>query len=156
MKRMRALIVGGAALVVAVVLLVGSMESVIDPGFSLREHHNPRATVCWQITNTRDEPLTIHRVLFNAEWEPRIAERRGDGDDENWFPSRQLLPRTLTIGEWCLLFWRSRDVDESYEKEVIYIDLYTDRGNFRYRPRPFQEWRAARLQVNPPFEALAD
>ncbi len=108
--------------------------ATIDPGISLRERRDTRDAVGWQITNTRDAPVTIH-VLFNGEWEPPIAKiMYGGGGAEYWFPSEQLLPRTLTIGESYLLYGR---------KEVVYIDLYTDRGNFRYRP----------LEG---FEALAD
>ncbi len=111
-----------------------------DPGFSLRHQiHSqgigdggdayPRKTAYWQITNTREEPLTIHRILFNDEWDPAIL------DATTWRPlSGPKYPQTLTIGESRLLPWQSNVKDWNYGKGIIYIDLYTDRGNFRYRP----------------------
>ena len=97
-----------------------------DPGISLREEHLSGFNVdCWQITNTRDEPLTIHRVLFNAEWEPPVL------DATTWDRISPPYPQTLTVGGTRLLPWKG---NATSGKEVIYIDLYTDRGNFRYRP----------------------
>ena len=44
-------------------------------------------------------------------------------------------PQTLTIGESCEIFHKSMYADRwSYWKKIIHIDVYTDRGNFRYRP----------------------
>jgi len=62
------------------------------------------------------------------------------------------LPITLAIGESCNFFeydWflarkqpgPAPDGD-IYGKEVIYIDIETNRGTFRYRPN---EWRFERL-----------
>ncbi len=122
------------------VFLVGCMEDeAVTLGISLRERRDTVGNVCWQITNTRDAPVTIHRVLFNAEWEPAIAEIRDAGRGrEYWSPSEQWVAvRRLTIGESCSVFQkgtRFANDRRNYGKEVIYIDLYTDRGNFRYRP----------------------
>ena len=110
-----------------------------DPGFSLRGQIHaqeigdggdaPHKTAYWQITNTREEPLTIHRILFNDEWDPAILNATTRRP-----VSGPKYPQTLTIGESRLLPWKSNVKDWDYGKEVIYIDLYTDRGNFRYRP----------------------
>ena len=76
------------------------------------------------------------RVVFNGEWDAPIADWRfmpsfymNDSVEEPQYSE------TLTIGESCLFFHKSAHANEqSYWKEVIYIDLYTDRGGFRYRP----------------------
>ena len=122
--------------------LVAEAISTVDPVFRLTQliQAYPRPqSVAWQITNTRDAPVTIHRVLFNAEWEPAIAEIRDAGRGrEYWSPSEQWVAvRRLTIGESCSVFQkgtRFANDRRNYGKEVVYIDLYTGRGNFRYRP----------------------
>ena len=80
-----------------------------------------------------EDPVTIQRVAFNGEWDAPIA-------GWSWLPSMPKdpngqYPKTLTIGESCLFFYQSMYAnDRSYWKQIVYIDLYTDRGNFRYRP----------------------
>ena len=121
----------------AIAASADSQETTIDPGLRLFQRtHTDGRTVCWQITNRNEDPVTIHRVVFNGEWDAPIA------DPVIWMPSffknsgQEIhYPHTLTIGESCLFFHKSAHANEhSYWKEVIYIDLYTDRGDFRYRP----------------------
>lgn len=128
-----------------VFITAASPPETIDPGIRLRELRDPLGTIVWQITNTQDVPVTIHRVVFNGELDPPIAEgQQYSAVEEFYIPSRQTFPRTLTIGDTCVLYKAgSYEGQEGYRKEIIYIDLYTDRGNFRYRP----------LEG---FEALAD
>ena len=121
----------------AIAASADQQEATIDPGLRLFQRtHTDGRTVCWQITNRNEDPVTIHRVVFNGEWDAPIADWR-------WMPSFYMnkpveepqYSETLTIGESCLFFHKSAHANEhSYWKEVIYIDLYTDRGDFRYRP----------------------
>jgi len=112
------------------------MDSSADNrGLMLAEvTHTDRRTVCWEITNLWEDPVTIQRVAFNGEWDAPVA---GAGI---WLPTgfkgvTDDYPQTLTIGESCLIFYKSMYANHrSYWKQIIYIDLYTDRGDFRYRP----------------------
>ena len=112
----------------------GNNRTTVDPGVTLFEvTFIDNRTVCWEITNLRDDPVTIERVEFNGEWAAPIA-------DSGWLPAMPndpngKYPVTLTIGGSYRVFYKSMYArDRSYSKQIIYIDLYTDRGNFRYRP----------------------
>jgi len=143
-------------------MIAGGCSGPVEPGFRV-SHETWHAAIpgspgsrFWQITNMLDEPLTINRVTYNGEWEAKLA------DDTGGNPSEGGLPITLAIGESCNFFeydWfvaREQTPPEAlskatgptptrdiYGKEVIYIDIETNRGTFRYRP---SEWRFERVR----------
>jgi hypothetical protein len=88
--------------------------------------------VYWTVTNTSDTPLKLTRVTYNGEWQAPRAELYYGG--RVVYRAAAGLPVQLTIGEAChFLQYGARD-KSSYTKDIIYIDIETDRGTFRYRP----------------------
>ena len=74
----------------------GSKTGSADPGFTLSAiTHMDGRTVCWEITNRCDDPVTVHRVVFNGEWEAPVA---GTG---SWMPTgdqrRLIIPPERVI-----------------------------------------------------------
>ena len=80
----------------------------------------------WSLTNTDTANIEIRKVLYNGEREATIADVGLNEDG-----SRK-LPVQLSIGDSVVLF-QYRGF-QGYHKEVIFLDIYTDRGSVRYRP----------------------
>jgi len=127
-------LVVGLILLVVVGLFVFLRIRPADPGFRLSRgsQDDPVQTVAtyWEITNRRDDPLIVKRVIYNGELDakPYVAG--------SWPVRKSEFPIRLTLGESCRVltwsFWDKRD--EHYDKEIIYLDVHTNRGKFRYRP----------------------
>jgi hypothetical protein len=95
-----------------------------------------RSVEGWKLTNANESPVTIKSVVFNGEYSVLPAHWKG-----GWiFPDNATpLPATLSLGEsLVVLRWDNMtgEMDEPlyYPKEVIFLDIYTDHGAFRYRP----------------------
>jgi len=101
----------------------------VDPGFRLSRGVFPPSRiptvdqVYWRITNERNDPLVVKGVTYNGEY---TAELRG-------LPTPS-FPVRLTVGESCEVLERWCWQREGYLKEIVYIDVHTNRGRFRYRP----------------------
>ena len=119
----------------------------VDPGFRLSRGVFPADRspmvdqVYWRITNERNDPLVVKGVTYNGEYEARlrgdlILDPRDDGRVGGTFRMSPTpgLPVRLTVGESCEVLqcwcWQQK----GYVKEIIYIDVHTNRGSFRYRP----------------------
>jgi hypothetical protein len=108
----------------------------VHPGFSADiENYSIENTLVseWiKIENTNNQSLEISRVSLNGERDaPRAKHLYGYcvRDPE------AALPVNVTIGDSTYFFiYNMNEQDASYRKEVVYIDLDTNRGNFRYTP----------------------
>jgi hypothetical protein len=150
----------GAELISLIAMLIAGCSS--SPGFEVSHHEVDAPTggkslgVFWRITNTAESPLIVNRVVFNGEHDAPLA----DTGPYLAKVADRLPPVTLTIGEsGDFLQWsftedphavaQNRafinelagkkpepvtDTGKVYRKVVIYIDIETNRGKFRYRP----------------------
>jgi hypothetical protein len=106
------------------------------PGFSLKRAEEEFGTG-WEITNEEETPLTINMVAYNGEWKayrgkkvlisitvdsppPPYPVMLGIGASETF----------VHVGNSGMFAGCER---YSYDREVIFVDVYTDRGNFRFR-----------------------
>jgi hypothetical protein len=105
-----------------------------EPGFRIsRGEHSHQGTILgiyWTITNTSDAPLTVTRVRYNGDWDAPRGFAYANGSVR---PAQGGLPVRLTIGEACHFFQSGFDDEPNYTKAVIYIDIETNRGTFRYQ-----------------------
>lgn len=113
------------------------------------------ASTAWRITNTEHTPLIIKRFVYNSEHDAVPAEPRGGGPYGVQYFSPALealdgliatkLPITLTIGDSTYFFQNAEinvggEEKDYYRKSAIYIDIYTNRGHFVYRPDGGLNW----------------
>ena len=115
----------------------GLISTPHKAGFSIQrrahQDHIAGTSAAYVVTNVDELPLTISRVVYNGEHEAGLAwwweiPYPGSADGKK-------LPVTLTIGEsqyfmkytaWC-------GGKFNYRKQVVFIDIFTNRGDFRYR-----------------------
>jgi len=86
----------------------------------------------WEITNENETPLIINAVGYNGEFKATCAEVNPLG----WLLITNLkpLPVTLRIGETQAFLQQGQGLQKySYPRDVVFIDIYTNRGNFRFR-----------------------
>ena len=110
-------------------------------GFSLqlRSHQDEIAgtSSAYLITNEDESPLTITRVVYNGEHEAGLAWWWEFPHPEESKPisPRKKLPVTLTIGEsqYFMKYTAWFGGKFNYRKNVVFIDIFTNRGDFRYR-----------------------
>jgi hypothetical protein len=108
-----------------------------EPGFSVEhEYHSGGDTYGlvfwsgWVITNKTEDLLTVRRVTYNGEHQAPIGM---------FWPTGAVMctdkkgPVTLTIGENQPYFEAAWGAEQSYLNQVIFLDIDTDRGRFRYR-----------------------
>jgi hypothetical protein len=86
------------------------------------------ATEAWAIRNNDTTTITINRALYNGEFNARVGF--WDGVAYQVHPSQ--WPMKLTVGEVGYLFVGNPGLVD-YKKNIIFIDLYTDSGAFRYK-----------------------
>lgn len=105
-------------------------EARTDPGFTITSLYQAGASA-WEVTNERQEPLVVQKITINGEFVAPLATKQ----PLLWKEPKKAPPVTLTIGERCA-FLESHPswAVESYQKKVIFLDIDTSRGKFRYRP----------------------
>jgi hypothetical protein len=117
----------------------------IDPKFTISQQGYSGDGITdgagWEVTNESQSPLTISRFNINGEFDSPIAVSFGTGSIV--IDHSRSLPLTLSIGESVLfLQWTlatNSNTDPQYSKQEIFIDIDTDRGNFRYQGYGFQK-----------------
>jgi hypothetical protein len=135
-----------AAIVVGIVIVSNSTvlhsppaDAIVDPGFSVvRGSGTPLGTFAsaawWNVENTSPSPLVVSDVRLNDEYACPVCYL---------YPNNVAVPDadkkcpvTLTIGETGYFSEFLHDVSASsgYAKDVIFVDISTNRGKFRYRP----------------------
>jgi len=137
----------------------GQSPSGIQTNFSLEEivHEQDNGffrRAAWQVTNQDQQQLTINRVVINGEHTLPGATAYG----EAIFRDQNLtMPVSLSVGQ-SQLFFEANDPDDSlsYRKNVIFVDVYTDRGNFRYKDGVFGELPSGAEANLPAAEAQYD
>lgn len=88
--------------------------------------------VGWIITNEDTSPLEVHSVTYNGEFQAPLGVLKPGGVVTRGTPQSE--PVKITIGE-SAAWWQSTFRKEgSYAKQVVFIDIKTSRGTFRYRP----------------------
>jgi hypothetical protein len=120
-------------------------SQTIDPQFTISQQGYSGDGIAdgagWEVTNESQSPLTISRFNINGEFDSPIAISFGTGSIV--IDHSRSLPLTLSIGESVLfLQWTlaaSSSADPQYSKQEIFIDIDTDRGNFRYQNFGFQK-----------------
>jgi len=94
----------------------------------------------------------IFRFVLNGEYSAPPAARVAFSDRYVRDKSEQ-FPFTLTIGDSQEFFEAEFGDTSSYLKQVLFIDIYTNRGNFRYRPdRGFEKISEADERMRPALE----
>jgi hypothetical protein len=115
---------------------VAAVAENADPGFSIESSIWQESLAYWKgwiVTNKSEKPLTVRNVVFNGEHVAALGEHVGHGLIQ---PLTNPKPLPLTIGS-SQAYYQTNYYDESpqaYRKEVVFIDIETDRGTFRYRP----------------------
>ena len=87
----------------------------------------------WDVLNEAQSPLIVYRVRLNDEFDCPLASITGGyilGVDKE-----KSVPITLTIGETAHFLERYISDDSTYRKQVIFVDIDTNRGNFRQKDR---------------------
>ena len=87
----------------------------------------------WEIINKEAEALTVQSVNYNGDHVASLAESMGGGSLR---PLKSTGPVTLPIGGVQRYFQRgfgTRDDDPAlYPRQVIFIEITTNRGTFKY------------------------
>jgi len=113
----------------------GSVRTPDKARFSIqrRAHQDEIAgtSSAYVITNVDESPLTISRVIYNGEHEAGLAWWWETPHPEQ----RKKLPVTLSIGasQYFMKYTPWQGGPFNYPKGVVFIDIFTNRGNFRYR-----------------------
>jgi hypothetical protein len=91
------------------------------------------------LRNNAVEPITVLNASFNGDYSPVIAELFDNNDQREHYyvPRKTGFPVTLTIGQSVALFHHSNmgwvGVGYGYEKDVLFIDVVTDKGTVRLK-----------------------
>lgn len=108
----------------------------IDPGFVVThrvDNQPPLSYRAWEISNQQSSPLVINKVVLNGEYSCDVAWENPIRGGQYGRDTNQCLPVTLTIGESELFFESNWNDKLSYPKDIIFVDIYTNRGNFRHK-----------------------
>jgi hypothetical protein len=138
-----AIAVGGASVIAIGVFVLVSLFGRSEPRFSIVRETKGQSGILvdavWEVENEGQSPLVISRVRLNDEFDCPLAEMAGgfvQGVNE------KPMPVTLTIGESARFVeffltglgpFGHRRVESNYQKSVIFVDIDTNRGSFRYR-----------------------
>jgi hypothetical protein len=92
---------------------------------------NPEAPMLgFKIINQSTTPIRIAKVVYNGEFEARIGTL--SISTLTFFANEHAkFPVSLTIGEKVDIFWKNFGSKFNYEKEIIFMDIYTDDGTYR-------------------------
>jgi hypothetical protein len=113
----------------------GNVQGTSLPRFSLtRTTNGLEGSEGWEITNEDESPLTINMIGYNGEFKAV----RMDAETRRSYIFTGALPKpypvSLRIGESQNFLQNVSYMERySYPREVIFVDVYTDRGNFRFR-----------------------
>ena len=113
-------------------LSLGAGCSRSEPGFAVEEvvlTQGPPENCAWSIKNLKEDKLIISRVSYNGEFEGL------PGYVDGWFLTKAQveMPIEVTIGDRALFLQRRHWRDnEGYAKDVVFIEVETNRGKFRY------------------------
>ena len=77
-----------------------------------------------EITNEKDGPLEIAKVVYNGEYEAPLI-------DLQFVRIPKGLPVKLTIGESANFLCWSWGENKGYEKKIVYVVVHTNMGVFR-------------------------
>jgi hypothetical protein len=96
----------------------------------------------FQIICQTPHAITVKKILYNGVFEAK----RGYFHIDVLRPSESEFPVTLGIGDGVTVGWRFMEVNGSHEyagsyhKDIIFLDIITDQGTFRFSPDgTFQE-----------------
>jgi hypothetical protein len=119
---------------------VSGSSSAADSNFTLTERGNTRdAPFVWswiEVLNEDTAPLTVNAIILNGEFpaQPGVFYVDRVSLAARNSAAFKPLPQTLSIGEeFYAVECVPGDYPGVYPKQVILIDIYTNRGNFRYR-----------------------
>lgn len=147
-----AICAGGAVLLIGIIVVAA--RGLRSPGFTVDLRRNDSAVNGWiTITNQRDSALRVDRVRINGEYDCSLGREVGDSRFSVCLPNdRQSLPAEATVGDsvsvvqFAMVPKKTPPKDglaymtegthdfAGYRKDVVYIDIETNRGTFRYRP----------------------
>ena len=110
--------------------LASSLGVKREAGFSIENENDMDSTVMWTITNRAEEPLTITGVRLNNEFDakPMLTFSQHYGS----LPP-PVYPIQISIG--ATAHFKQRFQWNGYVKDVIFVDIETDRGSFRWKDR---------------------
>jgi len=91
----------------------------------------------WEIANTDPTPLVIYDVTLNGEYSAPLAFAPTPLSIEA--DRNRTMPVTLTIGE-SAAFLKSTlaDGNPEYWKDVVFVEVNTDRGKFKFNEMGMQ------------------
>jgi len=132
-----------AILFVLLTCSIGLSETAEEAGVRVGTQHYGGDGVdvgkAWVVTNAAETPLVVKGLRFNGEFDARL----GKETRALWLAldTKNKLPMKITIGEHLAFIEyihmnTGKKSPESYKKEVIFVDVITDRGTFRVRPLP--------------------
>lgn len=106
-------------------------------GFIETNRGNILVSSCsYAIRNDDVNHVVIQKVTYNGEFEANRARRvqSRPGDPSQIFVSDRMLPAELTIGQSAYLFHQDNGYKVgNYDKDVIFMDIQTNLGTFRFR-----------------------
>lgn len=122
-----------AAILAVMMLASVACSAGLDARVQQKSHDKPGATwVWWEITNHGEDRLVINSFVINGEYAAPVGFNIGSLDITQF--SGKKLPVILTIGEKAFFVQVDpADQKKSYNKEVIFIDIKTNRGDFRVK-----------------------
>ena len=119
------------------------IPETIDPKFTISENsYGADGTTTgagWEVTNESQSPLIISRFNINGEFDTPIAYAPFSSwieqDKSKSFPITLTIGQSVKLEQWSFCY----PDDPQYTKQEIFIDIDTDRGNFRYRGYGFEK-----------------
>lgn len=107
-----------------------SENKSVDPGFSITRRTFGGVSASWEIENEKSGSLVINSVVINGEFTAPLGVATS-----NWvkLDKSRSLPISLTIGDSADFVEWDYETGTGYKKHVIFIDIDTNRGKFRYR-----------------------
>lgn len=100
-------------------------------------------SITLDVTNEGSDPITIYAARYNGDFVPVNC-----GSDHLYCNT----PMRLTVGEtggFCYQHVVNRRPGMHYDKELVWVDIWTDRGAFRWRDQ-----FSARELINDPCPAV--
>ncbi len=89
--------------------------------------HYVSPSVC-RVRNNSAQPIVIQRIQLNGEYSAPLCKLLDDRT--GWVESPQAYPVKLSIGE-CLYALHRQSGGGPYARDVLFVDILTDRGEFR-------------------------
>ena len=116
-------------------LVVGCHSRTVEDSLSIQQVTGYRGMwIGWVVTNKNTQPITINKFVYNGEYQAQVGHWFGDTIRVGPNPldkSNTKLPQRLTIGQQVSFVERTLQKNY-YKKEIIFIDVSTNLGDFRY------------------------